>query len=194
MRKTLLDKWNEIQTKIDEAGQKFIDEYFKTHPKFTKVYRLDSWSKISEHNIDRIYISTSKPRKPYFYGKRPTAIKLVELQEYFDTFNPTPDDIQLAYSFSDGTWKTSGAYGLKKIAEDERLAYCADVLIPLQNHLKELYEPREGYIPCTYCGKQIPEDTAVNYTVVARQYPGMKKTAKYCPGDCGVHDQMAHEG
>ena len=61
-------------------------------------------------------------------------------------------------------------------------------------------------VRCAYCSKIIPEKEAVNYKIIfqnSRQDPfsitGWKKfvdrkTNKYCSTECGIHDQMAHDG
>lgn len=190
--KNNLDKWNEIELLIKNKSDIFIDNYFKDKNKPTTIYHLVSYNSIDELEIIDWSIDCRSNRKPYLYGRKPTKKNIEELKIYNDNFSPIEKDIYAIYRYGKSG---SGGYSLKDILyNNERLSLTRDTLLPLQQILKEKYEPREGYIPCTYCGLQVPIKDSVEYTVIARQYTNMRKTSKYCSIQCGASDQMAHEG
>lgn len=186
--KTNLDKWNDIESKIKQISDEFIEYYFKDKIKYPFIYKVYSYSTIDELEITGYKISN--PSHPYYYGTTPTRKKIIELQTYLETFTPSEEDIRVDYKYESGR----SSYKLSQIKEDRHLSFIREDLIPYQNELKEKYEPRDGYIPCAYCGIQFPEKDAVEYTVIARQYTNMRKTSNYCSEQCGFNDQCAHEG
>ena len=139
-------------------------------------------------------ISTKHHYPPYFFGKRPSKEKVNEMKNYIQHYPSMEKQVIIAHSYMSGTYKSSGGTAYGNLETDKTIALTADELSPLLEERKEKYAPREGYVPCTYCRKQVPEKDAVEYTVIARQYTNMRKTALYCCIDCGAHDQMAHEG
>ena len=64
---------------------------------------------------------------------------------------------------------------------------------------EEYYKPREGYVACERCGKQIPEDQAVKHKLI---YQGtlygkkavLSRVATFCSGQCAMDEQMSLEG
>lgn len=190
-RITLLDQWNQINQRIDDISQEFIDKYFQGKEKPTVIYFLASYQGIAEQKVTGF--SIFRQGRPYLFGKRPTKILLDELWKWSAAFVPDVKDIRINYEHDLGTYKVKGAHRLEEI-DDKRLSYHKGALLPGLEELKSKYEPREGYAACTYCRKQVPIESMVECTVIARQYSGMKKTSKYCSKICGSHDQMAHEG
>jgi hypothetical protein len=62
------------------------------------------------------------------------------------------------------------------------------------------YKPREGYVKCERCGKQVPENEVVKYKLIYQtwdQYRGRYVTSRigtFCSGECAMNEQMALEG
>jgi hypothetical protein len=191
MAKTIQQQWDDLQDHLDKMGNDFIESYYRDMDKPTVVYELNSYKSIGELPI--VGIVMWYQGRPY-YDKRPTRILLAEFEKYVASYIPKDSDIRLRWEIKrEGGGSSSSAIKPTDI-DDKRYSLSRELLLPRQEELRQLYEPREGYIACTYCRKQIPENEAVDYTVIARQYPNMRKTAKYCPGNCGPYDQMAHEG
>lgn len=190
---TLIHQWNEIERLISEKEETFLATYFFDKQKPTEIFKLVSYSTIVRQEITGVYLAKINDWKPSF-DKKPTRKKLQELIDWNKRFEPSEDKIYLRYQYTTGQWKASGAHLLIKIKDDKTLAFAESDLYPLQREWKEKFEPRDGHIACTYCRKQVPAKDAVDFTVIARQYPNMRKTSKYCSKECGGYDQMAHEG
>lgn len=188
-RITLLDQWNQINQRIDDISQEFIDKYYEGREKPSVIYFLQSYQGIAEQKVTGF--SIYRQGRPYLSGQRPTKILLDELWKWSEAFIPEIKEICIHYECSSS--KAKGAHKLEQI-DDRRLSYTREALLPALQELKDKYEPREGHTACAYCRKQTHNESMVDYTVIARQYPGMKKTSKYCSKNCGINDQMAHEG
>lgn len=108
---------------------------------------------------------------------------------------PALDDIVIGYSYQQTYGAISGAHAYPKIGGDAMLAWSAEALAPEIERRRELYAPRDGHEPCTYCRKQAPSASMVNHTILYRDRGGLaRKTCRYCSPACGGYDQMGHEG
>ena len=66
---------------------------------------------------------------------------------------------------------------------------------------EKFYAPREGYMPCERCGKQVPETEVVKYKLIYRAYDSRvgrqyvaNRIGLFCSGECAMNEQMALEG
>ena len=80
------------------------------------------------------------------------------------------------------------------LLEAKAWSLSAEVIATRAQELRDIYIPKEGQFCCRYCGKATDESAKITSTVIARQYPGMRKSFDYCSARCGSYDQMAHEG
>lgn len=191
---TLVQKWEAIEKSINHEHEGWLSQFFKDKERPTVVYQLQGWQSITEQPITSWGLSDTSNWRPNYY-KKPTKKDLERLIEWHLKFAPSEDKIFLYYEYASG-WggKVSGAHNLVKIRDDKNISFNKEDLIPRLNELQAIYAPREGHMACTYCRRQTVIETMIDYTVIARQYPGMKKTSKYCSVTCGANDQMAHEG
>ena len=61
------------------------------------------------------------------------------------------------------------------------------------------YRPREGYVACERCGKQVPEKDVVRYKLIYRgsmygRQMVMNRMGTFCSGQCAMDEQMSLEG
>ena len=191
---TLLEKWETLSNVIKLKHTNWLDGYFKDNPKPKIVFQISAWNKILELHITRWSISEVGNWMPSYY-KKPTKKDLQRLIDWDNSFIINEDKIFFHYEYVDSFGgRISGAHNLSKAVKEKNISFNKEDLIPEFNRLKNIYAPREGHFACTYCHKQTPVNEAVEYTVIARQYPNMRKTDKYCSSQCGAKDQMAHEG
>ena len=202
MRQTNLQKWDDAQSSLDILKKKYIENFFigKEIPKV--IYQADM-NQIEEIEIDHIGVSSRN--EPYYY-KKPTKEDIKLLLDFINNFDTQEKEIFVYYTKKSGTSTCSGAYKYSEVIENKRLSFNRDELIPVQQELNEKYAPREGYKPCAYCGRQVPENTMVSHKIIfqsSRPDPFSKtgykrfvdeKVNKYCSNQCGGNDQMAHEG
>jgi len=196
MRKTLIDKWDELDTIINDTHQTWIDAYFQGKERPTMVYSLNGWNSIHDQTITGWGLFQPKNHKPW-YNKKPTRKDLARLITWFDEFQPKEEFIILNYKYKPTfsiSGSVSGAHNYIETFIDNYRSFDRPKLEKRLVELQEIYAPREGHKPCTYCRKQIPEANLIEFTVIARQYPNMRKVSKYCSSICGANDQMAHEG
>ena len=66
---------------------------------------------------------------------------------------------------------------------------------------EKYYAPREGYVACERCGKQVPENEAVKYKLIYQGYDQnlrkarvMSRIGTFCSGECAMNEQMSLEG
>jgi hypothetical protein len=196
MGKTLLEKWDELDVIINDTHQAWIQDYFKDKEQPTMVYALNGWKGIYDQNITSWGLFQPKNHKPW-YNKKPTRKDLARLIIWFDEFEPMEEYILLYYKYKPEFSLSGSVSGAHNYIETHIDSYRSFDRAKLENklvQLQEIYAPREGHKSCAYCRKQTLEANLVEYTVIARQYPNMRKTSKYCSLICGANDQMAHEG
>ena len=80
------------------------------------------------------------------------------------------------------------------LSEAKTWSLSAEVIATRAQELRDIYIPKEGQFCCRYCAKATDEGAKITSTIIARQYPGMRKSFDYCSARCGSYDQMAHEG
>lgn len=202
MRKTNKDKWNELQVLLDQKKDNYFNDFFTKNPEPKFIYKA-TVSEIKAIPITRFKLRCDN--EPRVWDKV-TREDLKKLREFIDDFENLNKEIGCCYTEDHGTYKCSGAEGYYKVIEDKRMSFNESDLMEIQKQLHEKYAPRDGYKPCAYCGKQVPEDDLVSHQIIfqnSRPDPCSrsgyrkfvdKKTNLYCSGECAGYDQMAHEG
>lgn len=202
MRKTNVDKWNEVSAMLETKKQHYLDDYFLHNERPTCFY-LATMKEIETIPVNDIYVwIAGEP----FYHTKPTKKEIQKLQTFVDEFDEREKNILISYKKVTGTFVISSSKSISSIEDDNRTSFDYDELIPIQKELDEKFSPREGYTACSYCKIQTPTEKMVDYTIIfqnSKPHPfnrtGWKKfvdrkTLKYCSEQCGIHDQMAHEG
>lgn len=190
-KQTLMQQWEQLEARIEAISREFIEQYYSGKERPTAIYWLQSYQGIVEQEVTKI--SLYRQGRPLLLSKRPTKTLIDDLWSWSQSFVPIEDDIRIHYQYRTDDHVASGAHKLSDI-DGKRLSYEKNTLFTDLQELKDKYEPRPGHEACAYCRKQAASGRMVSYTVIARQYPGMKKTSLYCSQQCGAYDQMAHEG
>lgn len=202
MRKTNLDKWNDLLEVLNSKKEKVLSQNLPERERPSILYRA-KWQEIGEIPIEsfgvRVYGEFG------FYGK-PTREDLKRMEGLIENFETLEKTLYVYYKEDHGTYKVSGGYKMEDIKRDPKLSFAKEDLEEIHKELHEKYAPRPGYKACSYCSKQVPEAEMVMGTIIfqnTRPDPGSrsgwkrfvdKKTNPYCSGTCAGNDQMAHEG
>lgn len=58
----------------------------------------------------------------------------------------------------------------------------------------ELYRPREGYVPCAHCRKQVPEDKVVSDEILVKDGWGNLKKVRmqFCSEECAMKEAISN--
>ena len=128
--------------------------------------------------------------------KRPSKGQVEKIQAYLES---TPDyangEIYIRYREKDNRSTTTGAYRMSEIRKSKSISFNPDDLLAECTRLSEFYTLKEGDINCAYCGKAFPGKDAVTRKIISyANYGPQGVVNKYCSGECGGYDQMAHEG
>ena len=142
-----------------------------------------------------------------------TASKVRELTDYFEKLKAsTKKEVFYYVRMLEGTVNVSRGIRLSDI-DGKNYAFSAEALEEeakaKKKEYEEKYQPREGYTPCKYCGKQVPNDKLVRRTIIGRSlrmvfnaWKGRfenkavvtKEECVFCSGACACNEQMSREG
>lgn len=143
-------------------------------------------------------------------NKKPTKALIAECESYIEKYKEAPDDefevifyvesrlkiglASMGVRFSPGAgfeynkWSFDPEWFDEKIAKD-------------REEYEKFYAPREGYVACERCGKQVPENEAVKYKLIyqgwdqyAHKRRVMDRVGTFCSGECAMNEQMSLEG
>lgn len=196
--RTNLEKYNYYLDILNQRLKEYVNFVIPSQP--TKLFKIrDGYSfAIDELTIDNVYYSSG------FYKKdKPSKGDIATLINFINKLsfeNLLRGNIYLHYTRKGEGYTSSGAYKYVEIGDNKRISLDRESLEPEITRLKELYEPREGYINCAYCHKVVEKEKAVSHKIIYRgrdQYDRAcikEKTNLYCSGQCGGNDQMGHEG
>lgn len=202
MRLSNQQKWDNAKLQLDQLKKDALDKHFNGKQKPNIVYKATPID-IQEIEISSIYLYCRN--EPSVYGKV-TKKDVENLLDWINNFDKCKYSIHFGYSSNHTYGVSSGAYSYETIEKDKNLSLNRDELIEIQKELNILYAPKDGYQPCSYCRKQTPIESMVKYKIIFQSSrpcmsskTGYKKIIDekinlYCSKECGVHDQMAHEG
>ena len=131
--------------------------------------------------------------KSLWFNKRPSREQVSEIEKVVD--RPLdPDCAMLGVEWRDSVGATSAAVKLSDIEAGERFYLTEAEAAAEASKMREAYIAKDGQFCCQYCGRATDDAARVQGTIIARQYPGMRRTSDYCSQQCVSYDQMAHEG
>jgi hypothetical protein len=202
MRKTNKQKWDNLQSTLSILKSSYLNTVYPNESYPTCFYKA-TINSVEEIPVVGVTVECKNEYK--CFGKI-TNKDLEKLEWFISNFDNIEKIIYFHYKHKLPTYSITGAETLNSIEKDKRLSFNKEELIDIQSELNEKFAPREGYTPCSYCRKQVPTSELVSYTIIFQNSkPDMfsrsgyrkfvdKKTNKYCSRQCGLHDQMAHEG
>ena len=195
--RTNLEKYNYYRELLRQKAQTYIDLLFP-EGKPGRFYEVNSYRGIQEYTITSIKYNFG------LYPKdKPTREDVNKARAlYENTPEFSKDNVFLYYECQLGKHQLSGAKRLLNILNSEYMSFTTGELEEALRKQKELYEPREGYIACSYCRKQrLPEDIVYKTLIyrgldkIRRKQVVKKKLLPYCKEtNCAAYNQMAHEG
>jgi hypothetical protein len=203
-RITLLQRWEELETKIATFKEAQINRFFETNFKPEKLYLCSQIGEIKEFPVIKFNVKYEGVRLPCHYLKRPTTVDVEGLNSYYEEIQNAKPIILVGYKTDYGA---EGSEAYDKI--NGTFAFEPSYLEERAKELKELFAPREGYSPCRYCRKQVPTDSLIEETIIGRgrktvwnSWKGIyenkacvtKERLKFCSGQCAANEQMSREG
>lgn len=177
---------------------------------------FDEW-KITEYSVlgkDKYGLAKKLgDRYGFPYAKKITKALIADCEDYLSKLkNLSTDDLEVIFYVERNTpqWKSSTGirYSKEKGFEDRygmiNYGFSKDDFKERIEKDREEYEkyyaPREGYVACERCGKQVPENEAIKYKLIYQawdQYRGRYVTSRigtFCSGECAMNEQMSMEG
>lgn len=209
-RITLQQQWDSLYNeRLESVKKECLDRFFKENPKPEAVYECNNIGDILKREIVsfdvRPLVDGFKVHSPFVpTGKSPTTLNVEDLKNYIDCFS-IGFTVSILYKTTFGT--TGMPYS--RSDSDKNLAFNEADLKTLADERRELYAPREGFSPCTYCRKQVPTESMVEHTIIGRDrkqvwnsWKGKYESKaclvtlrmKFCSGVCAGNEQMSREG
>jgi hypothetical protein len=195
MRQSNLTKFNEIKSQLDAKGAAFAHAHFGGNP--PQAY----------YKIDVNY--TTHPGVGYHIAEMPvTSIRYAWRLPYFSK-RPSDADVEKARALLGEEMKPEGLYlhstvgatslsvpvaALDAFSNGQQCSRSREKLEPILADLIAVYVLKDGQFACRYCRKATDEKSKHVGVIIARQYPGGRKSFDYCSAKCNSHDQMGHEG
>ena len=145
--------------------------------------------------------------------KKITKVVLEEAKAYIEKYESAPLDmfevvlgIERIYTWKDGSPSkimSSERYSEKGFEPNVSLDPDSfkEKIARDKEEYEKTYAPREGYVACERCGKQVPVTEAVKYKLIYQgwdQYACKRRVVNrigtFCSGECAMNEQMALEG
>jgi hypothetical protein len=196
MRTLIKEKWDEAVNRLSALQEQYIDNAFPGG-RPSSIYRA-TINGASEHLIHRI--SVYSHGVPYISGNQRITRKHLELiNAAIDNFSTSTHKIRIGYYTGPDTYGGYAISDLDHLALSKTLSFDRDSLISVCEDLRERYAPRDGYKPCSYCNKQVPEAELITGVIISQEVGGSgrcvtRREKRYCSHACNRYDQMAHEG
>lgn len=226
MKELLADKYIRLKNELDEYKMAIAEQMYpgckglvsktiyecrscKQYPtdefyewKIDKCYGITT-KDINRHEVAKLVGGYSFPA-----GGRVTKKLISKCEEYVRKYKELPiDTFDVFFSIVryGEKWKSSSGlryspetgfernFGLNKSDFDEKIK--AD-----KEEYERTYKPREGYVKCERCGKQVPENEVVKYKLIYQAWDyqcGRYVTSRigaFCSGECAMNEQMSLEG
>lgn len=147
------------------------------------------------------------------YAKKITKALIADCEDYLSKLKIlSTDDLEVIFYVERNTpqWKSSMGirYSKDKGFEDRygKINYSfnkGDFNERVESDREEYekyYAPREGYVACERCGKQVPENEVVKYKLIYQAWDSCRgryvasRIGVFCSGECALNEQMALEG
>jgi len=128
---------------------------------------------------------------------------IVALREYFHNLQKAEPDLLIHVDRLESYGRVQRGVRGRDI-DNVKNAWTREALAPTiekyRREYEEKYAPREGYVACERCGKQVPADKVVRYKLIfqGRDKYGvrrvMERLGTFCSGECAFNEQCSLEG
>ena len=140
--------------------------------------------------------------------QKPTKVLIEAMEDYIEKYKQIPDSEfnVLFYVEKKGKFsKSSRGYefvpgiGFEGHVSFDPESFAEKIKADREEYEKN-YAPREGYVKCERCGKQVPANEVVKYKLIYRSRDNYGKACvasrigQFCSGDCALNEQMSLEG
>ncbi len=191
MRFTNKDRYDHAWEQLEARVKPHIAALFPNGIPST-LYRVEGYKRISELTVMYAGYDHGAYRR-----QSPTRADEAEIEALLiEPFVFNPERLFIHWSEQQEKYRTEGAIKYTSI-DGVKIGWDRQSLEPELQHRKEIYEPREGYTACAYCGKQsrtedmhIAQIWSPNWKATG----GLSPKRYYCNAGCAGYDQMAHEG
>lgn len=226
MKELLADKYARLKNELDEYEMVIAEQMYPGCKELVgkTIYECRSskqcpTDEFYEWKIDKCYGITAKDNKRHEVAKlvggysfpaggKVTKKLVAECEEYVRKYKELPIDVfDVFFSIVryDEKWKSSSGlryspetgfernFSLDKSDFDEKIK--AD-----REEYERTYKPREGYVKCERCGKQVPENEVVKYKLIYQAWDSRRgryvanRIGTFCSGQCAINEQMSLEG
>ena len=226
MKELLAEKYTRLKNELDEYKMVIAEQMYPGCKDLVgkTIYECRSRKQhpsdeFYEWKIDKLYGITAKDSKrhkvaklgggySFTAGGKATKKLVAECEEYVRKYKELPmEDFDVLFSIVryDEKWKSSSGlryspetgfernFGLDKSDFDEKIK--AD-----REEYEKVYKPREGYVKCERCGKQVPENEVVKYKLIYQAWDYQRgryvtsRMGTFCSGECAINEQMSMEG
>lgn len=227
MRETLQEKYFKLYNREKELHKEIAIKLFPRVEELAgkKLYKSYSCPRCPKEDLEEWTItdfgSVGKNRHEladylggysFPYGKI-TKVLVGEAEEYIKKYESAPLDmfnvilhVEKHTTYSDGrTTKTAAGEIF-----DPETGFTGNVSLNKEDFKEKIekdkkeyekyYAPREGYVACERCRKQVPENEVVKYKLIYQawnNYRGRYITTRmgtFCSGNCAMDEQMSLEG
>lgn len=209
-RITLSEQLEAIISSVKERKERDLQKFFQENPRHEEAFYVDFIGEIHKVKIQGYHID--------YYGdcihyrtyltnaasKKVTKDYLDNAREYVNLLDKA-EVVTKVLIHRPGMYSAESAR-LSDIIPSKGYSFNEYDLKEISEKRRELYAPRDGYVPCAYCRKQVRIEEVVKHDIIfqnSRPDPFSKsgykrfvdrKTNNYCSGKCAGNDQMAHEG
>jgi hypothetical protein len=201
---TLIEKWEKIQTLIDQKQQDFIDKLGGLPTVFYQVMHNGLLKEIPVVKVVHI----NYDQVPSFSGKRPSKDDIYKIQSIYNNLIFDAKFIRLRYD-------QHNSYSLKQIEEDKMLFLDRNAAESLSKEITDRIAEEERLLAggdherCRRCEKVVPISQMQTHTIIGRgrkqvwnSWKGRyddkavvtQEPMRFCSGECAGNEQMSREG
>lgn len=208
---TLQQQWDGLIAQMELIETQHINQFFETFEKPEALFQVGHKGDIEQIKVEGFtvrYLNGERTMyRPYLdNGKRPKKVQIDDLYRYVELMANSDRYILVDYQRSNGL---KVAYKWLEILPEKGLAFHVSDLEAESNRRRELFAPREGYSPCAYCRRQVPNESLVKHRIIGRGRKPVWNSWKnkwedkaciteqdlmFCSGTCAAHEQMSREG
>lgn len=193
-------KWDHWKTILTQKDKEYIDSIYPESEHPDVFYEVTPNGTLKQNSVTGVACSHIR-KIPYVQSnKKPTKIQVAELIEYVENVSYDPSMILIHWERQESGWKSTSAVKFTELDSSSRFVDY-EAAKRVADERRELFESNKAkieagtHVKCSYCPKLVPIEEAVDYKIISyASYGPQGRVNKYCSRQCGIHDQMAHEG
>lgn len=188
MARTNKTKYDEYKLPVDKAAAAFVAGIFPDG--LPEAFYILGRTDIRERRITGAHVGYG-----FYNVEKPSREDVRKIKAFAESMPEfRMEQVRIDYEYSLGSGIASGSRKYLDLLSNGTESFNWDDLLVQLAANREKYVLKDGDFPCSYCGRAWPEVDAVHREIFSRSYKGLRKTFRYCSEECGVYDQMGHEG